>query len=131
MSGEQDLARLRRRMAPLLHGELYVYCCFESFTLPDGLQPLSTVREAEGLTAVVSKQDALALGAAFVFESRLITLTIHSSLDAVGLTALVAGELASQGIACNVIAGYHHDHLLVPATRADDAMQVLSGLSSY
>lgn len=59
-----------------------------------------------------------------------ITLTVHSALDSVGLTALVATRLAEQQISCNVIAGYHHDHLLVPADRADDAVALLTGLST-
>ncbi len=59
-----------------------------------------------------------------------ITLTVHSSLEAVGLTAAVANTLASAGIACNVLAGFHHDHLLVPIDRVDDAMAALSRLSA-
>ena len=130
MTGEQDLTILRRQMSPRLHDGTYVYCCFADFKLPPGLQPMCTVLELEGLTAVVEKSAALERGAPFVFESRLITLTIHSSLEAIGFTALVAGRLAEEGIACNAMAGYHHDHLLVPAARADDAMRVLRELSS-
>ena len=55
-----------------------------------------------------------------------LTLTVQSSLEAVGLTAHVSARLAAEGIACNVLAGYHHDHLLVPVERADDAVQALS-----
>ena len=55
-----------------------------------------------------------------------LTLEVHSSLESVGLTAAVSARLAARGIACNVIAGYHHDHLLVPVARADDAIEALS-----
>ncbi|WP_197511421.1 ACT domain-containing protein [Tessaracoccus coleopterorum] len=59
-----------------------------------------------------------------------ITLTVHSSLEAVGLTAAVAGRLARAGIACNMLAGAHHDHLLVPTERADEVLLLLAGLSA-
>jgi hypothetical protein len=54
-----------------------------------------------------------------------ITLTVHSALEGVGLTAAVSGALAEQGIACNVVAGFHHDHLFVPWERREEALGVL------
>ena len=130
MDGEHDLTRLRRTMAPRLDERTFVYCCLSDFALPVGLTTLCTVREGEGLTAIVEKRDAERCGLAYVFESRLITLMVHSALDAVGFLALVTGRLAAAGIACNAIAGYHHDHLLVPVARADEAMAVLNALAS-
>ena len=90
----------------------------------------ATITESEGLTSVVPVDDARAVGAPVDFEAAWLTLTIWSSLDAVGLTAAVSRVLADAGIACNTIAGYHHDHLLVPAERADEAVRLLRGLSS-
>ena len=58
-----------------------------------------------------------------------ITLRIHSSLAAVGLTAAVSGALAAEGISANMIAGFHHDHILLPAADADRALDILKGLS--
>ncbi len=130
MDGELDLTRLRRTMAPRLDARTFVYCCFTDFALPIGLKALCTLREDEGLTAIVDKRDAERCGLPFVFESRLITLTVHSSLDAVGFLALVTTRLAAAGIACNAVAGYHHDHLLVPVARADEAMDVLHALAA-
>jgi uncharacterized protein len=130
MDGEHDLTRLRRTMAPRLDERTFVYCCFADLAMPPGLTALCTVREDEGLTAIVDKRDAERCGLAYVFESRLITLTVHSALDAVGFLALVTGRLAAAGIACNAIAGYHHDHLLVPVARAVEAMDVLNALAS-
>jgi hypothetical protein len=60
-----------------------------------------------------------------------ITLRVTSALDAVGLTAAVAGELAQAGLSCNVIAGYHHDHLFVPYDRAPSAVAVLEALARH
>ncbi len=130
MDGEHNLTRLRRTMAPRLDDRCFVYCCVPDFAIPAGLTALGTFREDEGLTLVVDKRDAERCGLTYVFESRLITLTVHSALDAVGFLALVTGRLAAAGIACNAMAGYHHDHLLVPVARAEEAMAALHALAS-
>lgn len=88
------------------------------------------IDEAEGPTYIVSASDARGAGAPVEFEVTWLTLTVWSSLEAVGLTAAVSSVLAEAGIACNALAGYHHDHLLVPADRADDAIRLLRSLSS-
>jgi hypothetical protein len=90
---------------------------------------VATVQEDEGLTVVVPQTHADTLGLRYDIVLAMITLRVHSALDAVGLTAAVAGALAERGIACNVIAGFHHDHLFVPADRADDAIAALSALA--
>jgi hypothetical protein len=90
----------------------------------------ATITESEGPTSVVPVDEARAVGAPVDFEAAWLTLTVWSSLDAVGLTAAVSRVLADAGIACNMIAGYHHDHLLVPAERADEAVRLLRRLSS-
>ena len=128
--GERDLTVLQRDIAPELHEETFVYCTFADFEVPSGLQPICTFREREGLTAVVRRDDALRRGFAHQFESRLVTLSVHSSLHAVGFIARVATALAAAGIACNAVAAFHHDHLFVPADRADDAMRILRDIAS-
>lgn len=80
------------------------------------------VHEAEGTTAIVPAQDAEPLFAR-------ITLAVHSDLESVGLTAAVSSALAAKGIACNVIAGFHHDHLFVPWERGLEALGILEALS--
>ncbi len=130
MTGEHDLERLQRNMAPRLHPETFVYCTFPDFRLPAGINPLCTFREAEGLTAIVERSEADRAEVPHVFEARLITLTVHSSLEAIGLLATVATSLAKANIPCNAIAAYHHDHLLVPRHLADDAMSLLRSLAS-
>ena len=79
---------------------------------------------------MVRRERADALGVSYDYLAAWITLRVHSALDAVGLTAAVSTALAGAGISCNVIAGYHHDHLLVPADRAADALEALSGLAA-
>ena len=89
----------------------------------------ATIDEAEGRTLVVPVHDAHSAGATVAFEASWLTLTVHSALEAVGLTAAFSAALGDAGISCNVLAGYHHDHLLVPADRADEAIEVLRRLS--
>ena len=89
----------------------------------------ATVREPEGLSAVLTQQEADRLSLPYSFVAGWITLQVHSALEAVGLTAVVSTALSEAGISCNVLAGLHHDHLLVPVDLATRAVQVLEGLS--
>jgi hypothetical protein len=130
MSGESDHRQLTKMMAPQLLHETYVYCTFPDFQVPDGLAPLCTFREAEGLTAIVERSQAKRAQAPFIFESRLITLTVHSSLDAIGFLATISSCLAQAGIPCNAVAAYHHDHLFIPVGRAQEAFALLQALSA-
>ncbi len=126
MSGETDLAVLLATMEPALRPGEYV------FVVPDdmhGVEPEATVREDEGLSAVIARERADALGLGYDYVAAWITLRVHSALEAVGLTAAVIRALADAGLSCNVIAGYHHDHLLVPTDRAEEALAVLRALS--
>lgn len=90
----------------------------------------ASIREAEGLTLVLEQQAADGAGFPYHFVAGWITLRVHSALDAVGLTATVSGTLASAGISCNVLAGFHHDHLLVPYAEVDRALDVLEALAA-
>ena len=99
-------------------------------TVPVGpdVDVAATIMEDEGPTSVVSVADAERLGERPGFVAAWLTLDVTSALDAVGLTATVATALAADGIACNVLAGFHHDHVLVPEDRADDAIASLMRL---
>lgn len=128
MSGGGGLAALPAALRPRTRPGEYV---FVSVPRPDpGLAALAaaSIREGEGVTLVLPRPDADAHGLAYGFVAAWITLEVHSALDAVGLTAAVAGALAARGIACNVLAGFHHDHLLVPAARREQALAALSAL---
>ncbi len=126
MSGETDIRKLLQTMRPQLRPDSYVFVSVDD--TPPGLEPVATVREVEGLTLVLRREDADAAGLPYDFVAAMITLQVHSALEAVGLTAAVATELADAGMSCNVIAGYFHDHLFVPADRATEAMRLLDGL---
>ena len=118
-------------MAPSALPARYVFCTVRGARYGDlaRLKPLASVREPEGLTLVLEQAMADANGLSYDGEFAGILLQVHSSLEAVGLTAAVAGALAEQGISANVIAGYFHDHFMVPASGAPEALAALSRLS--
>lgn len=127
MGGITDLETLLREMRPDLRPGDYVYC---NVPAEDAgwlsLKPLGFFREDEGLTLIMDKADADRVGLAYGPVMRCITLTVHSALEAVGLTAAVAVALTRHGISANVVAAYHHDHIFVPA---DDAERALAALA--
>ncbi|PTM92133.1 ACT domain-containing protein [Mycoplana dimorpha] len=131
MSGITDLDRLLAEMEPQLREGTFVFC-----TVPPEqaepllhLKPVGTFREAEGLTLILPEEAAAENGMERSAPMRMITLAVHSSLEAVGLTATVAGALTRAGISANVVAAYHHDHIFVPAADADRALQTLKAVS--
>jgi len=126
MPGETDLRVLIRTMRPEPVDGHWFFATVEPGTPVDAA---ATVRESEGLSVVVSSAEAERLSLNQSHPYRWITLRVHSSLEAVGLTAVVSAALTSQGISCNVIAGAFHDHVLVPAARLDDALSTLTHLS--
>ncbi len=88
-----------------------------------------TVREAEGVTVVLEQAEADRLRLDYDGVLAMVTLQVHSSLDAVGLTAAVATELTAHGISCNVVAGFFHDHLFVPHERGPEVVEILAALA--
>lgn len=124
--GETDLAVLLATMEPVLHPEPYGYAVWTGGALP--IQPFAAILEAEGMTVVAPLAEMRAAGMVSDLWAR-VSLTVHSDLAAVGLTAAFAGALGRVGISCNVIAGYHHDHLFVQWERREDAMTALRGLA--
>jgi hypothetical protein len=129
MAGETSLPTLLRSMSPTLNGGDYVFCCLKDRAQLQDVQPLGSFHEREGLTVILPRQQAEQLGLDFDYVAAWITLEVHSALAAVGLTAAVATALAAHGISCNVIAGYHHDHLFVAQADDQRAMAVLQQLT--
>ncbi|GAA3276250.1 N-acetyltransferase [Paenarthrobacter aurescens] len=124
MSGEIDLKTLLESLHPVARDGEYVYALWpHGRPLEGGIE--AAVREAEGLTVVLRRDEADALGLSYDFVATWITLQVHSALEAVGLTAAVSAALTHAGISCNVLAGFHHDHLLVPSAEAGRALEVL------
>ena len=129
MGGERDLKRLIRTMEPVLQPDVYVFATLQQRAPRPDVAPLMTFEEAEGTTWIVTEAQAKAAGLPYDFRSRQITLNVHSALEAVGFIAAVARALTEEGIGTNPVSGFYHDHLFVPADRAEDAMEALAALS--
>ncbi|SDZ00869.1 hypothetical protein SAMN05444004_10520 [Jannaschia faecimaris] len=125
MTGEHDIAVLMVTLDPVLDAETWVFVTLDDRERADGIAARMRFEEAEGTTLIVSEAVALAEGLDAVFPSRMITLNVHSALDAVGFLAPIANRLAAEGMGVNPVAGFFHDHLFIPAHRADDAMRTL------
>ncbi|WP_084150605.1 ACT domain-containing protein [Azohydromonas australica] len=118
MTGERDLRKLLRHMTPQLQPGTFVFSTFPDNDLPADLAPIATFREAEGLSAILALDEARRAGVPYQFESGLITLTIHSSLDAAEFLAAVSAVLADAGILCKAVSACHHVHFFMPRERA-------------
>ncbi|PXA83260.1 hypothetical protein DMC47_44140 [Nostoc sp. 3335mG] len=114
--GSDDLSFLLSEMKPVLHPQRYDFAVTERAPA----DAFAVIREDEGLTAIASSDTG---------EWARISLSVHSSLSAVGLSAAMARALADRALPCNIVAGYHHDHLFVPWERRHDAMATLAALS--
>ncbi|MCX6319718.1 MAG: ACT domain-containing protein [Bacteroidetes bacterium] len=130
MTGEKNIAVLLQTMKPALQEGDYVFCTVANIDQINLSDIIFLFREAEGYTVVLAKELAEGLQLPYTYVAAWITLTVHSSLEAVGLTAAFATALANENISCNVVAGYYHDHLFVDKKDADKAMDVLHRLSA-
>lgn len=126
MAGQADLAVLLRSMQPELHTTAYGYAVTDRAVVGAFAQ----VAEAEGMTVIATIQVLATHGIVVETSWARISLTVHSDLAAVGLTAAIAQALAARGISANVVAGFYHDHVFVPWDRRLDAMAALRGLSN-
>ena len=131
MAGETDLNRLIAFMHPELHDGTYVFVTIPlDGADPVGLGAVMSFREAEGVTMIVPEQAASAAGLKGVFPCRMVTLTVHSALDAVGFLAAITARLAAAGISVNAVSAFFHDHLFVPAERAEEAAEILCRMAA-
>jgi len=133
LPGETDLSKLLSNLDPVPLGEDYVFCTAKNSVSESlsRLKPLASFSEAEGLSLLISQERADAEGLDYQGVFNGITLRVHSSLDAVGLTAAVSSRLADRGIPANVIAARYHDHVFVPQEKATEALELLQALSDH
>ncbi|PJJ59061.1 ACT domain-containing protein [Hymenobacter chitinivorans] len=130
MSGETNLTQLLRTMQPQRQPGTYVFCTVASLAGLDLSECIGTFREAEGTTLILPRAAADQLGLPYSYLAAWLTLTMHSSLEAVGLTAAFAQALARHQISCNVVAAFYHDHIFVADADADKALTVLRQLAA-
>ncbi len=127
MTGSTDLAAMLATLEATARPDDYVFAVV-AHDHPVVALAAATIEESEGLTVVLRRADADLHGVDYDFVASWLTLTVHSSLDAVGLTAAFSRALGDAGISCNVLAGFHHDHLLVPVESRDCALEALHAL---
>jgi hypothetical protein len=125
---EKDLRKLMTSLSPHLMDGDFVFCTIQDARYGDftELLPMASFCEDEGLTLLVTKENADKAGLTYESIFKCITLKVHSSLEAVGLTAAVSSKLAEKGISANVIAAYYHDHIFVQAEKANVALSALN-----
>ncbi|WP_259066386.1 ACT domain-containing protein [Mucilaginibacter sp. X4EP1] len=130
MPGETNLTELLKTMCPTLNEGEYVFCTIPASQTIDPAVIIGSFKEKEGLTIILSNAEADKLNLTYTYIAAWITLTVHSSLEAVGLTAAFSAALAKESISCNVIAGYYHDHIFVAKADAEKAMNTLKTLAT-
>lgn len=129
MIGETNLSKLIKGMTPKLHPGNYVFATITDIDSINRKDTICEFKEEEGTTVVIEQSKADRLDIPYQYIASWITLKVHSLLEAVGLTAIFATELARHNISCNVIAGYYHDHIFVDKHDADKAILALTELS--
>jgi uncharacterized protein len=130
MDGEKDLAILLKSMKPEYHPGVFVFCVVTDISNIRLEDIIMFFKEDEGYTVIVEKHVADRLHLAYSFIASWISLSVHSSLEAVGLTAAFSTALSGAGISCNVVAGFYHDHIFVNQVDTEKALMVLDSLSS-
>jgi uncharacterized protein len=128
MTGETDLKTLISSMKPRLNDGEFVFCSFTTGKI-DLSETIFFFRENEGTTMVFPKKYADKMRYKYASVFSWITLEVHSSLEAVGLTAAFSQALAAENISCNVVAGYYHDHIFVPKNKRTAALNALENLA--
>jgi uncharacterized protein len=129
MTGETNLSALLKTMNPQLNEGDYVFCAVEDLKNINLNDMLFHFKEKEAVTIIVKKEYADTMSLSYSYVAAWITLTVHSSLEAVGLTAVFTTALAKNNISCNAVAAFYHDHIFVASKDAIKAMEVLKNLS--
>ena len=129
MTGETNLSILLKNIKPFLNEGEYVFCTVDDLTQIDTNDVIGTFKEKECTTLILSRAKADKMNLSYSFVFAWITLSVHSSLEAVGLTAAFSKALSAEGISCNVVAAFYHDHIFVNIKDAEKAIKILRALT--
>ncbi len=129
MTGEKNLAILLKTMKPILQAGEYVFCVVNQINNINATNIVMSFKEKEGLTVIIKKELADELLLPYSYVASWITVSVHSSLEAVGLTAAISTALAKENISCNIVAAFYHDHIFVDKNVTEKAMEILNRFS--
>ena len=125
MSGEKDLQLLLKSMKPEHNEGDYVFCKVDQLGSLNLDEVEMFFKEKEAITLILKKEIAAKLNLEYSITMSWISLSVHSSLEAVGLTSAFSKALSDAGISCNVVAAFYHDHIFVGKNDTEKAMQIL------
>jgi hypothetical protein len=131
MDGQKDLNTLLKTMRPKLNPGEYVFCVVDDLKGIDFASIILFFKEQEGNTIIITRELADSLNLSYSFIASWITLTVHSSLEAIGLTAAFSKALTDVGISCNVVAAFYHDHIFVDSKHTEEAIKALNMISEH
>ncbi|MFK7745516.1 MAG: ACT domain-containing protein [Roseobacter sp.] len=128
MSGEIDIGQLFSTLTAELVDGIFVFTTVNELPSKQKFSPRMMFQEAEGITLVLLQSDAEELGVDYEFPCRMITLNVHSSLEAVGFISRISAALTQADMGVNPVSGFYHDHLFVPLGRETEALGILASL---
>lgn len=126
MSREKDLQILLKSMKPEHNSGDYVFCKVDKLENLELNDIVMFFKEKEAITLILKKEIAEKLNLEYSMTMSWITLSVHSSLEAVGLTAAFSKALSDNGISCNVVAAFYHDHIFVGKNDTEKAIRILN-----
>ncbi len=129
MMGSTNLSHLLASMSPELRDPTFVFITLNPNVSIPNIGAVMQFIESEGTTLIAPIREAKKAGLPYEFPCKMITLNIHSSLEAVGFLAVITTHLAALNMGVNPVSGFYHDHLFIPEDRAKDAMNALAELS--
>lgn len=129
-TGETDLTKLLKTLKPKHNSGEYVFCVVDDLLKVKSSDVIMSFQEQEGFTIIIRREAADKYSLTYTHLFSWITLTVHSSLTAVGLTAAFSKALAEKGISCNVVAAFYHDHIFVDQKDTEEAMTILTRLAA-
>ncbi len=132
MSGKTDLRAMLQSISVSVRPDRYTVLTIrnDEQTPSLGHGVAAVIEESEGITVVATLDRARREGWPEDFVAAWLTIDVRSSLEAVGLTAAFSRALGRAGIACNIIAAFHHDHILVPHDKSEAAVEVIEALAT-